>query len=126
MSFAFTGHFGKVQSKYNSVRIVCTLCADDSYEPEPTSSPLNLKGCHYKRHEVSSSDHLVLYKNGTPSSPDIYYCDYMSGYYSESHDLFCDFHKPCRCRKSEMCPACNGQPMDLLPGMQNEKQLVKK
>lgn len=109
------GQFGKVQMKYNVVRIVCTLCPDDSYEPESTTSPSNLKGCHYKRHEVHPSEHLLLYKKGTPSSPDTYYCDYLNGYYSEFHDLFCDFHAPCRCRNNEKCSSCRGQLVELLP-----------
>lgn len=114
------GHFGKVQMKYNVLRIICTLCPDDFYEPEATASPSNLKGCHYKRRVVHPSEHFVLYKKGTPSSPDIYYCDYLNGYYSESYDMLCDFHAPCTCRNSEKCLSCRGQLMELLPGIYND------
>lgn len=102
------GYYGLVQykSRFNGVRIVCSTCPDDRYQPVPLSSPLSLQGCHYARKVVHSDEHLLLYRKGTPSSPDIYYCDFLNGFYNEYRQTFCDGHHPCRCLSRYERPIC--------------------
>ena len=104
------------KSRFHAVRLVCTTCPDDRYQPRATLSPQSLQGCHYHRKIVHPEDHLILYKKGTPSLPDIYYCDFLNGFYNEYKKIYCDFYHPCRCLSRNELPDCILS-FDILPGL---------